>query len=271
MKVEYVGNDCIVYNSEFSLALTLDCGQAFRFYEKDGIWYGVVGKRELKMQQQGEKITFFDTDKERFENELYHYFSFDFDYVSLEKTLAEDETLKKAISVADGIHILKQDKWETICSFIISQNNNIPRIKGIIDRLCISFGEKCGNVYSFPTAEKIARLTLEDLSVIRAGFRAKYIIDAADKIASGQIDLDALESMPFDDARAELMKIKGVGPKVAECALLFCCARYEAFPLDVWMKRVMEQFYPDGLPENAGQYKGIAQQYLFHYARTLKI
>ena len=267
------GKNVIVTAPCFSLSQTLDCGQAFRFAEVDGIWQGVVGDRLLKMEQTDGGVLFYDITADEFCEKYYDYFTLGFDYAELQHELCADETLKKAIEFAGGIRLLKQDKWETLCSFIISQNNNIPRIKGIISRLCKSFGEKIdgSDEYTFPDAEKIAALSLDDLAPLRSGFRAKYILDAAQKVANGEIDYTLLETAPLDEARAELMKIKGVGPKVAECALLFSCGRFDAFPLDVWMKRVMAVLYPNGLPQCAVQYKGIAQQYLFHYSRCIKL
>ncbi|MBR2877035.1 MAG: DNA-3-methyladenine glycosylase 2 family protein, partial [Clostridia bacterium] len=170
----------------------------------------------------------------------------------------------------NGIRILKQDEWETICSFIISQNNNIPRIKKIIENLCETFGEKCGEGYSFPKAETLAKLEVEDLDVLRAGFRSKYILDAAQKIASGKVDLEAIKKMDFENAKSELIKIKGVGEKVAQCSLLYGFARMEAFPVDVWVKRIVSELYPEGLPECINGTQGIAQQYLFHWRRNLE-
>lgn len=267
------GNNVIVTAPCFSLVQTLDCGQAFRFSEKDGVWQGVIGDRLLKMKQTDDGVIFYDITADDFCLKYYDYFTLGFDYAALQRELCSDDTLKKAIDNAKGIRMLKQDKWETLCSFIISQNNNIPRIKGIISRLCESLGDKIADTdeYTFPCAEKIAALSLDDLSPLRAGFRAKYILDAAQKTAGGEIDFNLLETAPLDDARAELMKIKGVGPKVAECVLLFSCGRFDAFPMDVWMKRVMAVLYPDGLPQCAHQYRGIAQQYLFHYSRCIKL
>lgn len=267
-------NDLLVITPCFSLNETLDCGQAFRFSPiDDNVWQGVVGMRLLKMKQTDDGVLFFNMSIAEFEKDYIDYFTLDFDYKSLQNSLKNDETMKKAIEFASGIRLLKQDKWETICSFIISQNNNIPRIKGIISRFCENFGEKIENTneYTFPSVSKIAALTVEDLAPIRAGFRAKYIIDAARKIANCEINLNLLETMPIDEARAELMKIKGVGAKVAECVLLFSCKRFNAFPLDVWIKRVMAVLYPNGLPKEAEQHEGIAQQYLFHYARSIKL
>ena len=173
--------------------------------------------------------------------------------------------------MAGGIRILKQEPWETVCSFIISQNNNIPRIKGIIERLCENFGEKIEGGFAFPSAEKIAALSLEELAVIRSGFRAKYILDAARKFASGEISSERLEQLSTDEARSQLMKIYGVGEKVADCVLLFAFARIDAFPKDVWIKRAMEKLFSGDLPECAVPYAGIVQQYIFHFARTTKL
>ena len=144
--------------------------------------------------------------------------------------------MAKACKFASGIRLLRQDSWEVLCSFIISQNNNIPRIKGIISRLCEHY-------QGFPTPQELANENIDSLSFLRAGFRAKYILDASRLVASGELDLDKVAIMPIDDARKALMTIKGVGPKVAECALLFGMYRTEAFPIDVWIKRVLEEYY----------------------------
>ena len=182
-----------------------------------------------------------------------------------------DKTLYEAASENRGIRILRQEPFETLISFIISQNNNIPRITGIISRLCESFGEKVsdeyGGMYSFPDARTLAGLTAEDLAPLRAGFRVRYILDAANKTARGDVRLDDIYDMTYDDGKAYLKTITGVGDKVADCVLLFAYHKTEAFPSDVWIKRVVAEYYADGLPECMGDYKGIAQQYLFEYFR----
>ena len=164
-----------------------------------------------------------------------------------------------------------QPPWETLCSFIISQNNNIKRIKGIIGRLCETYGEKIEGGYTFPAAQTLAKLEVEDLAPLRSGFRAKYIIDAARRVASGEVDLFALQNMPYEDAKNELLKIKGVGPKVADCALLFSHRHIEALPKDVWIKRALQVLFGGELPEVAVPYAGIVQQYIFFYARETKL
>ncbi len=270
---EFLGNSTIIKSKSFNLRQTLDCGQAFRFAKnEDNIGRGVVNSKVLELYEDDDKVVLKNVDKKEFYDYFYNYFTFDVDYSEIKQRLSSDETLKKAILFSPGIRILKQEKFETICSFIFSQNNNIPRIKGIISRFCENFGEKIQEgYYSFPTAKDIAILSEQDLAPIRAGFRAKYIIDAAQKINSGEVDLESLERCDIDLARQNLMKIKGIGPKVSECILLFSCKRFECFPMDVWIKKVMATLYPNGLPDCTKGIEGIAQQYLFDYARKMKI
>ena len=257
----------------FDLPHTLDCGQAFRWEEtEDGVWHGVAFDKYLELEKLSDgTIVLYNTSMEDFENIWRHYFDLERDYDGIINAISADETLKRASEYAHGIRVLNQEPWETLCSFIISQNNNIKRIKGIISRLCENFGENKGGFYTFPTAEKIAALTLEDLSVLRSGFRAKYILDAAKKVASGEVALDNLKNVPTDEAREELMKITGVGPKVADCVLLFSLEHADAFPKDVWIKRAMQVLFDGELPDCAKPYAGIAQQYIFLYARETKL
>ena len=259
-----------VITSDIDIAKTLDCGQAFRFSESDGVWRGVAMGRALSLTQEGNKITLFDVKEEEFNSLWRGYFDLDRDYEMIKSSVSSNEILKKATDFSDGIHILRQEPWEAVCSFIISANNNIPRIKGIISRLCENFGFKIADgLFTFPSAERIAALTLDDLAVIKSGFRAKYILDAAQKFSSNQIDVEALYTLPIDEARNKLMTIKGIGPKVADCALLFGWGRVECFPVDVWIRRAMNHFFGEnGLPSEAVEYDGIVQQYLFYWART---
>ena len=267
------GNVVLENVSCFNIALCLDCGQAFRWSQNEnGEWEGVASGKYLRIKQEGDTVTLFNTTEEDFNSLWRTYFDLERDYPEILRTLSANEVLKTAGEYAYGIRILRQEPWEALCSFIISQNNNIPRIKGIVERLCENFGDKIADgVYSFPSAQKIASLTLEDLAILRSGFRAKYILDAAKKVASGEIVLEELRNMPLDTARAELVKIYGVGEKVADCTLLFGLSHINAFPKDVWIKRATQKLFDGVLPECATDYAGIAQQYIFHYARMTKL
>lgn len=270
MNCEAIENG-IVYRgvSDLDLAQTLDCGQSFRWeQEENGDFRGVAFDREVTVHLDGGDFYIFGGKAE--DSALWSdYFDLDFDYGVIKNELSElSPVLKSAAEYAPGIRILRQDSWEALCSFIISQNNNIPRIKGIIKRLCECFGDKTEDSgYTFPSAARLSDLSVEDLAPLKSGFRAKYLIDAAQKVSLGEINLDEVLVMPIDEARQSLMKIKGVGPKVAECALLYGMHRLECFPMDVWMKRAMAVLLPEFTIEDLGQYAGIAQQYIFHYSR----
>ena len=266
MNYKVQNNDIILQQTDFNLDETLDCGQAFRWEKiSDNTYKGAFLNKPLIISCENGKdlFRFHNTTEEDFINIWCGYFDLYTDYGRLKKKFSQDRILSQACEFARGIRILRQDKWEALCSFIISQNNNIPRIKGIINRLCEHYGR-------FPSAEDLKDETAESLGFLRAGFRAKYLVDAVQKILSGEIDTEKISTMPIDEARKTLMKIKGVGPKFAECTLLFGFYRTEAFPQDVWIKRVMEKWYPSGLPECVKGYEGIAQQYLFHYIRNLE-
>ncbi len=259
------GNDLILKQPDFDLDETLDCGQAFRWVKTAPDEYrGFFVNTPLTISCLDKKDGVFkleNTDEKTFFEVWADYFDLYTDYSELKKRYSEDKTLAKACEYAGGIRLLKQDAWETLSSFIISQNNNIPRIKGIISRLCVHYG-------GYPTYLQLSGETVDSLAFLRSGFRAKYIVDAVEKISGGEIDLNKIKDLPTDDARKELMKIKGVGPKVADCALLFGMYKLDAFPKDVWVKRALEQWYPNGLPDCIKGSEGIAQQYLFHYIRN---
>lgn len=272
MTVNLDKNTIIFYDTDtLSIPLTLDCGQAFRWSENsDGIWHGVAFGKAVDISQKENSLIINGNFSEGDEKIWADYFDLDRDYAAVCEKLKSDGHLRTAIEAYPGIRILRQDSWEALCSFIISQNNNIPRIKGIIERLCANFGEDLGNGdFTFPSAEKLAELTVEDLAPLRSGFRAKYIIDAAQKVANGEVNLEKLSYCDIEEAREELIKIKGVGAKVAECTLLYGCGRVDAFPVDVWVRRIMQELYPEGLPECTKEVEGIAQQYLFHWRRNV--
>lgn len=256
--------------ADMSLSDTLCCGQSFRWREvESGMFRGTAYGRTVTLYFEGEELIVRGTDKEDFESIWRGYFDLDLDYVKLREDLSgRHPILREAARFAPGIHILRQEPFEALISFIISQNNNIKRIEGIVDRLCENFGDKLSSgEYSFPTAQKLAQLEPEELAPIRAGFRNRYIIDAARKVSSGEVDLELCRTLPYNDAKAVLMTIVGVGSKVADCVLLYGLHRTEAFPMDVWMKRAMSTLFPDTDPSEFGEYAGIAQQYIFHYSR----
>lgn len=263
-------NDKIYINTEnFDLAQTLDCGQAFRWSQNlDSMWHGIAFGKYIELYQNENGIVINGSNREDFYNFWYKYFDLERDYSQIIKEVSLNETVKKAAEFGSGIRILNQDGWEALCSFIISQNNNIPRIKGIIERLCENFGQKIHGGYTFPSADVIAKLTPDDLSIIRSGFRAKYIIDAAQKVACGEINLNNLKLCDYDTARKELLKIKGVGPKVADCVMLYGLGFINAFPRDVWINRALTELFDGKIPECAENYGGIIQQYIFYYIRN---
>jgi len=271
-----------LYNIDhFSLDQTFLCGQCFRWEkDQDGTFYGVVANHAAKMYYHDPNTIYIESSNPDL---VYwsNYLNFSCDYNKVEKNLSKDEILRPCIAAGRGIRILRQDLWETIVSFIISANNNIPRIKKIISKLCELYGERIEfdgrTFYGFPTAQTLSELSLSDLAEIRAGFRDKYILDAAKKVASGEVNLEQIPRLNNINAKAELMKIKGVGSKVADCVLLFSMGRHNIFPLDVWTKRILNEIY--GVDEKAvsefihdkfGNNAGVAQQYLYYYYAIAK-
>lgn len=255
--------------ADLDLAQTLDCGQSFRWTENsDGSFSGVAYGKSVRVLLEKETLFIYNACSD--DSKIwFDYFDLGLDYGKIREQISKiHPVLKEAAKYAPGIRILRQEPYEALCTFIISQNNNIKRIKGIVQRLCENFGEEIEeNVFAFPSAEKMAGLSPEDLAPLKAGFRNRYLIDAAQKVAGGEVQLEKCQTIDYEEARKELMKITGVGVKVADCTLLFGMHRIEAFPVDVWMKRAMDKLFPDMTPNDFGKYAGIAQQYIFHYSR----
>lgn len=250
------------------LAPTLDCGQAFRWREGPGGWQGVVEGRAVTVRRAGAGLVIGgagEIDRAFWEQ----YLALDLDYPALIARFGRgSRRLAACCAASPGIRVLRQPFFEVLCAFIISQNNNIGRIKGIVERLCQGLGEPLGGgLYAFPTPGALARCTPEALAFLRAGWRAGYLVDAAQKVAGGQVSEAALRALPTAGARALLMTIRGVGPKVADCVLLYGLSRWEAVPMDVWMKKAMKELFPNGLPACCRGREGIAQQFIFDYAR----
>lgn len=270
MNIEFIDELIYIKNvKNFDLEQTLDCGQAFRWSQnQDGVWSGIAFGKYIELFEADSDIVIKGATPKDFENIWRHYFDLECDYDKIIKEVSKNPTIATAADYSKGIHLLNQEPWEALVSFIISQNNNIPRIKGIIERLCENFGEKICGGYTFPSVEVISKLTVDDLAVIRSGFRAKYIVDAAQKVMSGKIDLESLKHTDYDTAREILMSIKGVGPKVADCVLLYGLSHKNAFPRDVWINRALQELFDGNIPDCAKQYGGIVQQYIFHYIRN---
>ncbi len=274
MRFEYKENGVyLTETKDFNIERSCECGQCFRFDRDEKGYIGVVGNHIVKLRPYKDGCFFEGATKELFEQVYIPYFDLERDYEPVVAELCKnDAVMEKASEYGRGIRLFCQDTWEALISFIISQNNNIPRIKGIISRLCALAGKKLSeDIYSFPTVEELYKFNAEDLAPLRAGFRAKYIEDACRKVKSGAVDLEKLKELPYSEAKEMLMQIKGVGPKVADCVLLFGAGHIEAFPKDVWIKRALNILYPQEPEKDFGRYGGIAQQYLFVYARENKL
>ncbi len=264
----------------FDTAAVFDCGQAFRFLPVENTphsceYAGVAFGKYISVAQDGSALTVYGTDESDFYSVWVPYLGLDFDIVSARADIlsrSDNPALAQAVEYGRGIRILRQEKWETLCSFIISQNNNIPRIRGLIGTISKALGERISDgAYSFPTPEAIVTAGVDALREMKFGFRAPYIFDAAQKVASGKLDLNAVAQAPTTAEAAQmLMTVKGVGPKVAACTLLFGFDRTDAFPVDVWVKRVIEKYFAPPFDAAAlGRFAGLAQQYLFYYERSL--
>lgn len=275
--------------NHFNITQILESGQVFRFEKISDHSYILNAKQKLiKITQQGQcsSAIFYNTNISELDEIWIPYFDIDTNYEHIASVLAEkDEYMRQAVAFGSGIRILRQDPWEMLISFIISQNKGIPHIKECIRNICEKFGMPLEQIngmgqhyYSFPTPKELSRATEEELRACKVGFRAPYIMDACRKVLNGDIILNDIYIMPADEGRASLMQIKGVGPKIADCILLFAYAKSEVFPTDVWIKRVIEGMYfegkevkPDEIQRFAKSYfgdlSGYAQQYLFYYGR----
>lgn len=285
MKYILQNNKIIIENiKDFNIQQILECGQCFRFTKIDENKYKIIAcNRVLTIEQNENCVSFYPCNQEDFNNIWIDYFDLNRDYsIIKEKICKNDNIMKKAVEYGEGIRILNQQPFECTLSFIISQNNNIPRIKGIIQKMSQTYGTKINDDFLFPTQKQLENVTVQQLSDLKMGFRAKYIFDALEKFNNNQIDIIGLYNLSTTEARNELLKIKGVGQKVADCILLFSLKHEDVFPTDVWIKRIMEQLYFDKketpvkeiqmlAKKNWGNYTGFAQQYLFYYARSLNI
>jgi N-glycosylase/DNA lyase len=263
--------------TDFSIAQIFDCGQCFRFDPNpDGSISGVAFGKYITFKQDGDTLYICGTDEEEYDRVWKRFLALDTDYGAIKKNLCAKPTsnadiLQKAAEFGSGIRILRQEPWETVCSFIISANNNIPRIKKIISDMSEAYGEKTDGGYAFPTPRALYDAGEQKLRELKMGFRARYVYDAAERVVTGRLDFDAVKNADTAEAIKLLCEVKGIGLKVASCALLFGFGKNDVFPIDVWMKRLLQTHFPNGLdPADLGEYAGIAQQYLFYYMRWNK-
>lgn len=282
---KYIIKNC----NTFELKDIFECGQCFRFNkQEDESYTGVVGNNVINVKKVDNEIHIKSVGQDNLEELVVNYFDLNRDYEQIKDKLSKiDENMEKSISYGKGIRILNQDLWETIISFIISANNNIPRIKGIIDRMSERYGKKImfegKEYYTFPTVDELSKASVEDLRALGLGFRDVRVYETTKMIKNKEVDLEQLKNeKDFNKVRNTLLTLPGVGPKVADCILLFSTLkRWEAFPIDVWVRRVMNELYiknPDETKvkkeeieriayEKFGNLAGIAQQYLFYWKR----
>ena len=268
-----VNGDYVVLSGvgDFSLTAIFECGQCFRWNaDENGAYHGVAFSRPLEIRREGDDVLLETTERD-FREVWHDYFDLDTDYAKIRRLVSINTHMETATDFGAGIRILRQEKWEALCSFIVSQCNNIPRIKKIVETLCSLFGDEVApEKYAFPTAERIAALDEDELSPLRAGYRTKYILEAARAVASGAVDLQTIAELHPEAALKALKTLPGVGNKVASCVALFGLHQLNAFPVDVWMKKaLLERFDSDFDPIVFSPYAGVAQQYIFNYERNM--
>jgi N-glycosylase/DNA lyase len=273
----------------YDLAATLDSGQVFRWRQEGNSWNGVVGNNFVRLAQIKDGIQAESPAPQTNWNWLTKFLQTEIDLATILKTFPDDEPMRNAVAACHGLRILRQDPWECLASFILSSTKQIVQIRQIVSNLCECFGEPIpfpgaeatvrAGFARFPSAEKIASLTEIQLRSCKMGFRAPHLLAAAREITEGKFDLERIRHMNYADAQNELMKLRGVGRKIADCVLLFAYGFDSAFPVDVWIERALRQLYfprrrvserklLQFAATHFGPHAGYAQQYLFHYMRT---
>lgn len=282
MKVYEKNSSVFLEDAEnFNIRQTFECGQCFRFHEYDsGYFEGVAFGKYLGISQIGNLAVIHNCTVDEFNTVWKSFFDFDTDYGRISSSLAKDDIMKEAISFGGGIRILKQDMFECIVSFIISQNNSIYNIERVVERICERYGTPIGifngkQRYAFPTPYQLSKATVEELTALKCGYRAEYITGFTKAVANGEFDIEALDKQTSDEAKEKLLAFKGIGNKVADCILLFGYHKFDVFPTDVWVKKAMADLYSVDVKnidrfsnEYFGKYRGLAQQYLFYYKRS---
>ena len=283
MEQKYIIKNC----KSFKVKDIFECGQCFRWNEElDGSYTGIFEHNVLNVKEEKD-IVITGICNGDIEDICKNYFDLDRNYEEIKETLSLiDDNMKESIRYGEGIRILNQDLWEMIISFIISANNNIPRIKGIIERMSAKYGQEIKfrgtSYYAFPTIDELSQASVKDLKDLGLGFRDRYVYETTKKIKEGKINLENLKQEPTNEVRKQLLTLTGVGPKVADCIMLFSTLkRFDVFPVDVWVRRVMNDLYIHNEDETKvnkkqiqeierdkfGALEGIAQQYLFYWKR----
>ena len=283
MEQKYIIKNC----KSFKVKDIFECGQCFRWNEEpDGSYTGIFGHNVLNVKEEKD-IVITGICNGDIEDICKNHFDLDRNYEEIKETLSLiDDNMKESIKYGEGIRILNQDLWEMIISFIISANNNIPRIKGIIERMSAKYGQEIKfrgtSYYTFPTIDELSQASVKDLKDLGLGFRDRYVYETTKKIKEGKINLENLKQESTNEVRKQLLTLTGVGPKVADCIMLFSTLkRFDVFPVDVWVRRVMNDLYIHNEDETKvnkkqiqeiardkfGALEGIAQQYLFYWKR----
>ena len=269
---------------EFSLQATLASGQSFRWTRHEGWHYGFIGRCVLKVRQEGERLFCDSSDPALTPERIGHYFALDLNLAEILSSIDVDMQVHHAIQRHRGLRVLRQDGWETLGSFICASFNNIKRIEGMIERVCQAYGAPVAlngfRGFSFPRPETLAGSSERKLRSLGLGYRAPYLKATARLVADGTLPIEHLRQIDYDAAKRSLLNCDGVGDKVADCVALFGFEKYEAFPIDVWMERAMRYYFRhrkmtravlhDYARRHFGPWAGYAQQYLYHYLRTLR-
>ena len=253
----------------FDPDLIFDCGQCFRFEKCGNVWRGIALDEELSLEKNGNDLVIYNCSEEKFREKWADYLGLNDDYGFIRDSFPKDDTfLQNAMKTGEGIRILHQDRFEALISFIISQNNNISRIKKCVRTVCENYGEKTSFGFLFPTPEALASADPAHLGTLGLGYRDEYIRSVSADVLEGRLSDAVIESSSGDEAVRYLMRFKGIGLKVASCVALFGYRKFDAFPVDVWMKKILDKYY-SGMKDGKyfGYYAGIAQQYLFYYER----
>ena len=269
---------------DFSLRATLASGQTFRWTQHDGWHYGFIGRSVLKVRQEGERLLYESSDPSLTPDRVVRYFALDLNLTDIISSIDCDMQVHHAITAHRGLRVLRQDGWETLASFICASFNNIKRIEGMLGRLCQAYGDPVAlngfRGFSFPAPDTLAGVPERKLRSLGLGYRAPYLRSTARLVVDGKLPMSQLQRVDYDAAKRTLLSCDGVGDKVADCVALFGFEKYEAFPVDVWIERAMRYYFRHRKMTRAalhayarrhfGPYAGYAQQYLYHYVRSLR-